>query len=159
MKNHWRELWLSVRENTPQLSNLWWMSNSVRIGLAVAMKTGSSRRFQRYPTTYMWVSSWLPFTEDQGLSWYTNHCPMLMVVSVHSRKSKDTKRTIRLGPIIHIDCKKTNKMLVEFRTSGHTWELEGSLGPLVPHLILPPWRFQDVSAGVSSQPRARSCHH
>lgn len=42
---------------------------------------------------------------------------------------------------------------------SRTWELEGSLGPLVPHLILPPWRFQDVSAGVSSQPRARSCHH
>ena len=48
----------------PQLSNLWWMPNSVRMGFGTAMRTGSSRRFKRYPTTYMWVSSWLPFTVD-----------------------------------------------------------------------------------------------
>ena len=34
------------------------------------MKTGSSRRFKWYPTTYKWVSSWLPFTMDEGLSWF-----------------------------------------------------------------------------------------
>ena len=32
--------------------------------LAPQWKLGSSRRFKRYPTTYMWVSSWLPFTVD-----------------------------------------------------------------------------------------------
>ena len=48
----------------PQLSNLWWMPNSVCMGFDTAMKTGSSRRFKRYPTTYIWVSSRLPFTED-----------------------------------------------------------------------------------------------
>ena len=47
-----------------QLSNLWWMSNSVCMGFGTAMRTGSSRRFKQYPTTYMWVSSWLPFTVD-----------------------------------------------------------------------------------------------
>ena len=47
-----------------QLSNLWWVPNSVSIGFGPAMKTGSSRRFKRYPTTYMWVSSQLPFTVD-----------------------------------------------------------------------------------------------
>ena len=35
-----------------QLSNLWWMPNSVSKGFDTAMKTGSSRRFKRYPTTY-----------------------------------------------------------------------------------------------------------
>ena len=47
-----------------QLSNLWWMPNSVGIGFSPTMKTGSSRRFKRYPTTYRWVSSWIPFTVD-----------------------------------------------------------------------------------------------
>ena len=54
----------------PQLSNLRWMPISDRIGFGPAMKMGSSRRFLRYPTTYMWVSSWLPFTMDEGLSWF-----------------------------------------------------------------------------------------
>ena len=48
----------------PQLSNLWWMPNSVCMGFDNAMKMGSSRRFIRYPTTYVWVSSRLPFTVD-----------------------------------------------------------------------------------------------
>ena len=56
--------------NVTQLSNLWRIPNSVRIGFDPAMKMGSSRRFKRYPTTYMWVSSWLPFTMDEGLSWF-----------------------------------------------------------------------------------------
>ena len=47
-----------------QLSNHWWIPNSVRIGSDPAMKTGSSRRFKRYPTTCRWVSSQIPFTED-----------------------------------------------------------------------------------------------
>ena len=47
-----------------QLSDLWWIPNSVSKGFDTAMKTGSSIRLKRYPTTYMWVSSWLPFTED-----------------------------------------------------------------------------------------------
>ena len=47
-----------------QLSNLWWMPNSFCMGFDTAMKTGSSRRFKQYPTTYIWVSSRLPFTED-----------------------------------------------------------------------------------------------
>ena len=47
-----------------QLSNLRWMPNSVSKGFGTAIKTGSSRRFKRYPTTHMWVSSWLPFTVD-----------------------------------------------------------------------------------------------
>ena len=34
------------------------------------MKTGSSRRLKRYPTTSKWVSSWLPFIVDLGLSWF-----------------------------------------------------------------------------------------
>jgi len=45
-----------------QLSNLWWISNSVCMGFSTAMRTGSSRRFKRYPTAYMWVSSWLHST-------------------------------------------------------------------------------------------------
>ena len=45
-----------------QLSNIRWMPNSVSKGFDTAMKTGSSRRFKWYPTTYMWVSSQLPFT-------------------------------------------------------------------------------------------------
>ena len=48
-----------------QLSNLWWMPNSVSKGFDIAMKMGSSRRFKRHPTTYRWVSGQLPFTEDQ----------------------------------------------------------------------------------------------
>ena len=50
--------------SSTQLSNLWWIPNSVCIGFGPAMKTGSSRRFKRYPTTHMWVSSQLPFTVD-----------------------------------------------------------------------------------------------
>ena len=46
-----------------QLSNLWRIPNSVSKGFDTAMWMGSSRRFKRYPTTYMWVSSQLPFTE------------------------------------------------------------------------------------------------
>ena len=53
-----------------QLSNLWWISNSVSKGVGTAMKTGSSRQFKRYPTTYRWVSSWLPLIVDSGLSWF-----------------------------------------------------------------------------------------
>ena len=45
-------------------SPLWWMQNSVCMGFDTAMKTGSSRWLKQYPTTYMWVSSWLPFTVD-----------------------------------------------------------------------------------------------
>ena len=55
---------LTTVTNHTQLSNLWLMPNSVCIGFDTAMKTGSSRRFKRYPTTYMWVSSRLPFTVD-----------------------------------------------------------------------------------------------
>ena len=40
------------------------MPNSVSKGFDTAMKTSSSRRFKRHPTTYRWVSSWLPFTVD-----------------------------------------------------------------------------------------------
>ena len=47
-----------------QLSNLWWMPNSVRPGSGPCMKTGSSRQFKWYPTNYRWVSSWLLFTVD-----------------------------------------------------------------------------------------------
>ena len=47
-----------------QLSNLWWMPNSVSKDFDTAMKVGSSRWFKRHPTTYVWVSSWLPFTVD-----------------------------------------------------------------------------------------------
>ena len=35
-----------------QLSDLWWMPNSVNKSFGKAMKTGWSRRFKRYPTTY-----------------------------------------------------------------------------------------------------------
>ena len=44
----------------PQISNLWWMPNSVSKGFDTAVKMGSSRRFKRYPTTYRWVSRQLP---------------------------------------------------------------------------------------------------
>ena len=54
----------SLELNKRKLSNLWWMPNSLSNGFDTAMKTGSSRRFKRYPTTYRWVSSWLPFTVD-----------------------------------------------------------------------------------------------
>ena len=47
-----------------QLSNLWWMPNSVHIGFGAAVKTGSTRQFKRHPTAYKWVSSQLPLTED-----------------------------------------------------------------------------------------------
>ena len=55
---------LAVHKRASQLSNLRWMPNSVSKGFDIAMKTGSSRRFKRYPTTYRWVSSQLPFTVD-----------------------------------------------------------------------------------------------
>ena len=61
---------LPVVGSPSQLSNRRRMPNSVRIGFGPAMKMGSSRRFKQYPTTYMWVSSWLPFTMDYGLSWF-----------------------------------------------------------------------------------------
>ena len=48
----------------PQLSNLWWMPNSVSKGFDTTMRMGSSRQVKRYPTAYRWVSSQLPFTED-----------------------------------------------------------------------------------------------
>ena len=59
-ENH-HQNWMSMGT---QLSNLWWMPNSVRIDFGPAMKMGSSRRLKRYPKTYMWVSSRLPFTVD-----------------------------------------------------------------------------------------------
>ena len=46
-------------DHNTQLSNLWWMPNSVSKGFDTAMKTGSSRRFKRYPTTYRGVSRYL----------------------------------------------------------------------------------------------------
>ena len=47
-----------------QLSDLWWMLNSVCLGFGTIMRTGSSRWFKLHPTTCMWVSSWLLFTVD-----------------------------------------------------------------------------------------------
>ena len=40
-----------VERGPPQLSNLWWMLNSVSKSFDTAMRTGSSRRFKRHPTT------------------------------------------------------------------------------------------------------------
>ena len=54
-------------QSMTQLSNLWWMPSSDNIGFG---QTGSSRQFKRYPTTFMWVLSWLPFTVDLGLFWF-----------------------------------------------------------------------------------------
>ena len=62
---HCKNLYYAVHGNlilmntggVAQLSNLWWIPNSVSKGFDTAMKTGSSRRFKRYPTTYNWVSS------------------------------------------------------------------------------------------------------
>ena len=51
----------SWNQTGSQLSNLWWIPNSVCVGFGPAMKMGSSRW---YPTTFMWVSSRLPFTVD-----------------------------------------------------------------------------------------------
>ena len=48
---------INISSKSPQLINLWWMSNSICIGFGTVMRTGSSRRFKRYPTTYIWVSS------------------------------------------------------------------------------------------------------
>ena len=62
--NIWLLAYLRLNETLTQLSNLWWMWNSVSKGFDTNMKTGSSRWFKRYPTTYMWVSSWHPFTVD-----------------------------------------------------------------------------------------------
>ena len=49
------------------LSNLWWVSDSVRYW---SWRCNVSRRFQGYPTTCMWVSSRLPFTVTYGFSWF-----------------------------------------------------------------------------------------
>ena len=59
----WRALY-QLCKRTTQLSNLRWMPNTVSKGFDNAMKTGSSRRFKQYPTTYRGVSSWLPFSVD-----------------------------------------------------------------------------------------------
>ena len=61
-----RFIWMAKwpKGDKAQLSNLRWMPNSVSKGFDTAMRTGSSRWFKRYPTTYMWVSSWLTFTVD-----------------------------------------------------------------------------------------------
>ena len=65
---------LGQLESSSQLSNLWWMPNSVCMGFDIAMRTGSSKRFKRYPTTYIWVSSQLPFTKDYDkLGWASIH--------------------------------------------------------------------------------------
>ena len=45
-----------------QLSNLWWMQNSVCMGSGTAMKRAHQDDSNDTPTTYMWVSSHLPFT-------------------------------------------------------------------------------------------------
>ena len=55
-------------QTSAKLSNLRCMPNLV--SKDTAMKMGSSRRFKWYPTTYMWVSSWLFLTVDYGLSWF-----------------------------------------------------------------------------------------
>ena len=59
-------------EKVTQLSNLWWMPNSINKGFHTLMKTGSSRRFKRSPKTYRWVSSWPPFTVDLLILVYLN---------------------------------------------------------------------------------------
>ena len=41
-------LWRHRSLSLPQLSNLWWIPNSVSKGFDTAMKRGSSRRFKRY---------------------------------------------------------------------------------------------------------------
>ena len=56
------------------------------------MRTGSSRRLKWYPTTYTWVSSWLPFTVDKGLSW------LIIILS----KDKSTWHSHRLWGIVWI---------------------------------------------------------
>ena len=80
-----QQVWLSTQfffdlgfkaypHHSAQLSNLWWMPNSVSISFGPAMKMSSSWRFKRYLTNCMLVSSWLPFTVDfayPGLSWST----------------------------------------------------------------------------------------
>ena len=50
-----------------QLSNLWWMPNSVRIGFGPATKTGSSKRFKRYPTT------WFILIHSKGKPTWNSH--------------------------------------------------------------------------------------
>ena len=51
-------------QRVTELSNLWWMPNSVGMGFDTVTKMGSSRKWERYPTTNMWVSSQLPVTKD-----------------------------------------------------------------------------------------------
>ena len=67
------------------------MPNSVSKGFDTTMKTGSTRQFKRYPSTYRWVSSWLPFTIAYGLSCFilskgklTWHSPIGCGVSFES---------------------------------------------------------------------------
>ena len=48
---------LSFSAYITQLSNLWWMPNSVRKGFGPPMLLGSSRRLQKYPANHRWVSS------------------------------------------------------------------------------------------------------
>ena len=62
MKNFFRKMHLSWHPT--QLSNLWWMSNSVCMGFGTAVRMGSLRRLKRCPTNFTWVSSQL------GLSWF-----------------------------------------------------------------------------------------
>ena len=44
----WKQESVKTEYYASQLSNLWWISNSVSKGFDTAMKTGSSRRFKRY---------------------------------------------------------------------------------------------------------------
>ena len=51
--------------NMAQLSNLWWIPNSVRIGLCLPWKRARQDDSNDTPQpSYMWVSSWLLFTVD-----------------------------------------------------------------------------------------------
>ena len=61
-----RKIWEMecILASAHQVWLLWWIQNWVSKGFDSAMKTGSSRRFKRYPTTYRWESSQIPFTED-----------------------------------------------------------------------------------------------
>ena len=88
----WGPNWI---EGRTQLWNLWWMLNSVRLGFGTATKTGSSRRFKRYPTTYMWVSSRLPFTVYCGLR-------LILVYPNPQKRETDLTLTYRLWGIVWI---------------------------------------------------------
>ena len=120
------------------------MPNSVSKGFDTAMKTGSSRRFKRYPTTYMWVSSWLPFTVDWGLSWFililskgklTWHSPIGCGVSFESSclaRFHGSAKThaywvwysLQIGELCPVtDLKSTNANLNTSSGPGTTWPL------------------------------------